>query len=64
MVLFQALKVCLFSLVLFGWGVRCDWCGARLGVLLRFVARRASAERGWLRLVHGLAGLGVLLLFF
>lgn len=51
-VLFQALKVCLFSLVLFGWGgVRCDWCGARLGVLLRFVARRAGV--GQVRSVAG-----------
>lgn len=44
--------------------MRCDWCGARLGVLLRFVARRAGAERGWLRLVHGLAELGVLFCCF
>ena len=45
-----------------------------LGVLLRFVARRAGAERGWLadwslrrgwlRLMRGLAWHFVLLLFF
>ena len=40
--LFQVLKVCLFNLVLFGLGLRCDCCVA-------------GVERDWLRLVHGLA---------
>lgn len=67
--LFQVLKVCLFSFVLFGWSLRRVWAWCFAEVCCAKGWRGAwladwSLRRGWLRPMRGWAWCFVLLLFF